>query len=142
MIHRCYNPKLSCYKYYGARGVKVCDAWLGPDGFSNFKLDMGEKPEGMSLDRIDVSKGYSPTNCRWVNSKVQSINQGKRTDNRSGYFGVYFETKRNRWRATIKNDYKTKFLGYFKTAEEAAQAYDDAARKLHGEFAKQNFKNK
>lgn len=140
MINRCYNERLSCFQRYGAKGIKVCSAWLGHDGFGNFKLDMGDRPSGASLDRIDNQKGYSRVNCRWVTRKTQSINQGKRMDNVSGYFGVYWETKRARWRATIKNDRKTKFLGYHKTAEEAARAYDVAARELHGSVAKQNFK--
>jgi hypothetical protein len=140
MIQRCYNPKVSSFKYYGAKGVKVCDSWLGKDGFSNFKLDMGSRPEGTSLDRINVAENYTPQNCRWVNSREQAINQGKRSDNKSGFFGVYFETKRNRWRATIKNYSKTKFLGYFSTAKDAALAYDSAAKALHGSNAKQNFK--
>ncbi len=139
MLNRCYNPKLSCYARYGAKGITVCNEWLGENGYGFFRLQMGPKPEGMSLDRIDNSKGYSKDNCRWASRKVQSVNQGKRVDNKSGFYGVYWETKRARWRATIKNDRKTKFLGYFLTAEDAARAYDKAARQMHGKFAKQNF---
>lgn len=141
MMNRCYNPRLSCYQRYGAKGITVCPEWLGEAGYGFFRLQMGPRPEGASLDRIDNSKGYSKDNCRWVSRKVQSINQGKRIDNRSKYFGVYWETARGRWRATIKNDRKTKFLGYFDTAEAAAKAYDTAARELHGEYAKQNFRD-
>lgn len=118
----------------------MCLEWLGPNGYAFFRLQMGVRPENSSLDRINNSMGYSKENCRWVTRKVQAINQGKRVDNKSGYFGVYFEKKRKKWRATIKSDRKTKFLGYFDCPEKAAVAYDSAARELHGEeYAKQNF---
>jgi len=139
MINRCYDSRFSCFKRYGAKGITVCSEWLGDNGYAFFRLQMGPRPEGYSLDRIDNSLGYFKDNCRWATRKTQSINQGKRSDNRSGYFGVYWEAKRKRWRATIKNDRKSKFLGYYNTAEEAAMAYDKEAKKLHGIFAKQNF---
>lgn len=139
MLNRCYNPKLSCFERYGARGITVCPEWLGPAGYGFFLLQMGMRPEGYGLDRVDNSKGYSKENCRWATRKTQSINQGKRSDNKSGYFGVHWCKTRKKWRATIKNDRKTKEIGYFETPESAAVAYDKIAKQLHGDFAKQNF---
>ena len=76
MISRCYVESNSCYKKYGARGVKVCGRWRGPDGFFNFKKDMGERPKGYTLDRVDASGDYCPENCRWTDTKTQNNNRG------------------------------------------------------------------
>lgn len=72
MINRCTNRKHTSYKNYGARGIQVCDRWLG--SFDNFLSDMGERPKGKSLDRIDVNKGYEPNNCKWSTRKEQQRN--------------------------------------------------------------------
>lgn len=80
---RCYNPKCKSYKYYGGRGIAICKEWLTPrskEGYKNFKewaLSHGYK-DGLSIDRIDNSKGYSSSNCRWVTLKEQ---QNNRTNN-------------------------------------------------------------
>lgn len=73
MKQRCYNPSYRSFDLYGGRGIKVCDRWLGKDGFINFIADMGLKPSKThSLDRIDPSRGYSPENCRWGTRKQQN----------------------------------------------------------------------
>lgn len=71
MKGRCDNPKNPKYPIYGGRGITYPAHWATFDGFL---ADMGERPEGHSLDRIDTNKSYSPDNCRWATPKEQSSN--------------------------------------------------------------------
>lgn len=73
MKSRCKNPNTLEYKNYGGRGITVCDEWI--NDFSQFLNDMGERPENMTLDRIDVNKGYYKENCRWASIKTQNNNR-------------------------------------------------------------------
>lgn len=70
MIHRCTNKNAANYAMYGGRGITVCEEWLQ---FENFYRDMGERPNGHSLDRINNNLGYFKDNCRWA-STVEQLN--------------------------------------------------------------------
>jgi hypothetical protein len=74
MRARCSNRSEPAYKYYGGRGILVCERWLGDHGFENFLADMGEVPPGLTLDRRDNDGNYEPGNCRWATKKEQCRN--------------------------------------------------------------------
>jgi hypothetical protein len=69
MIQRTTNPKASKFELYGGRGISVCDRWRT---FENFLDDMGPRPAGASLDRVESDKGYFPGNCRWATIQEQN----------------------------------------------------------------------
>lgn len=75
MRQRCLNPNATGYSRYGGAGIGICPEWAGDDGFSAFLADMGERPEGQTLDRKDNAKGYSPENCRWADMATQKRNR-------------------------------------------------------------------
>lgn len=72
MIVRCTVPGASGYNNYGARGIKVCDRWM--NSFVDFATDMGKRPAGYSLDRINPNGNYEPSNCRWASRSEQQRN--------------------------------------------------------------------
>lgn len=75
MIRRCTDPTNHNYHFYGGRGIRVCERWAGEDGLQNFLADMGERPVGTTLDRIDVNGDYEPSNCRWADTTTQMANR-------------------------------------------------------------------
>lgn len=123
MKDRCNNPKAQKYSYYGKRGISVCDEWVNSFETFNEWAIKGYK-KGLSLDRIDNDKGYSPDNCRWTNPVIQSRNQRARSDGSSKYIGVHWNKSLNKWIAMIGLNGKKKHLGVFNEERDAAIARD------------------
>ena len=125
MKRRCNNKNDVSYKYYGEIGIGYQNSW---EDFRNFLSDMGERPEGKTLDRIDYKKGYSKLNCKWSSPSDQSRNQRIKGTS-SKYRGVA-KTANGAFSAQIQVNYKNYYLGTFKTELEAAIAYQNRCYEL------------
>ena len=130
MRERCYKPYKQNYKYYGGRGITVCDEWKDDfDTFAQWALANGYG-ETLELDRIDTDGNYSPDNCRWVTHQQNSWTRGVKRTNKSGVTGVIWTPSRTgiggKWRAQIMTNGKPKHLGYYETIEEAKAAREKA----------------
>lgn len=131
MKYRCENPKCNNYEDYGGRGITVCDEWQDFRAFEKWAIENGfDKSQGLTLDRIDVNKGYSPDNCRYANKYVQAVNQRPRRNSLKnaqrvvrGRYEVngIFDTKKNWCQKYKVNEatvtYRMKHMGM--TFEEA-----------------------
>lgn len=109
MKDRCLNKSSPNYQNYGAVGITVSEEWI--NSFPKFLGDMGLRPEGTSLDRINPALGYSKDNCRWASRKTQRANRSTKTE---GVCKVG-----NKWRVKIHVDGKHIHAGYYDTKEEA-----------------------
>ena len=125
MKNRCYNINNTRYKDYGGKGITICEEWLEDKRkFIKWSLENNFSPE-LSIDRIDNTKEYSPENCRWTNKSIQSQNTRKiYSTNKSGYRGVSWNSKLNKWECSIGINNKTISLGFYKDKLEAAKVYD------------------
>jgi hypothetical protein len=85
---RCLSPKEKCYRWYGGRGIKICDRWLI---FENFLADMNPCPDGMTIDRIDPDGNYEPSNCRWVTPQENQKNRRCSARHRDKYIYILKE---------------------------------------------------
>lgn len=105
MLDRCFDKNSRPYKYYGGKGITVCDEWIGTEGAIRFKewAIANGYSEALTLDRIDVNGNYEPANCRWVTNQVQ---QNNRTDNR--YVTIDGEVKTaKQWADSVGMNYST-----------------------------------
>ena len=113
MCRRCNNPTNGKFKHYGARGIKVCDEWLDIKNFIAWAELTHPNIRGVTLDRIDNDKGYSPENCRWADATTQMINQRMKKNNTSGYIGVSWRKDINKWTVRLRTEIRYECLGHF-----------------------------
>ena len=134
MKDRCYNPNFKQYHDYGGKGVTVCDRWLEPDGkgFLNFLEDMGERPEGMTLNRVQRSSVYSKETCNWATDSVQNYDKISGIPNTSGRVGVWWDNNKSRWIAEIRHNGRKIYLGQSVCFETACKLRSNAEMKYFG----------
>jgi hypothetical protein len=136
MTKRCRHGSRGKNSWY--KDITVSERWL--HDFAAFYADMGPRPTTQhSIDRIDNSKGYEPSNCRWATAQQQCLNRGLFKTNTSGYRGVNRVSSADRWQAQIGHYGRNIYIGCFIDPLVAAWFYDQYAIQLYGDDAKLNF---
>ena len=131
MRERCNNPKDIMYLKYGGEGITVCKAW--DKSFSSFHEDMGDCPEGFTIDRIDTLGNYEQGNCRWGSKYIQNRNRNSYTGT-SRWKGVQYEKSSGKWLATMSiGELRSKKVGRYLSEDIAGKAYNLASELIFGE---------
>lgn len=129
MAYRCQSPLHVSYERYGAKGVTVCDEWLNSfDSFLEWALNNGYS-DSLTLDRIDSTKPYEPSNCRWADYFTQEANKGIFKNNTTGYIGVTNKGNRGKYRVYVRRKGVRKYLGSFENPVDGAMARELALRR-------------
>lgn len=129
MRERCDNPKNKRYDRYGAVGISYSADWVD---FEVFLRDMGVRPEGKTLERIDCTKSYSVINCKWDNLTNQAFNIGLKSNNTSGRSGVSLHRDGVRYVAKITHNKKVEYLGLFHCFKSAVKAREAKELEYYG----------
>lgn len=133
MIQRCTNPKAENYDHYGGREITVCPEWL--NDYWAFELDVGKRPSSRhQLNRIENSGNYEPGNTEWVLPYKNSAYNARRTrsDNKVGQSGVYYNTAKKRYHATITIHTRRIHLGWYVSKDMAIKVRKSAEDRFKG----------
>ena len=125
MVQRCTNPKHKNYGDYAERGITVCEEWLDIKKFIAWAESTHPNVKGVTLDRINNDKGYSPENCTWSDKTAQVLNRRIMKNNTSGYVGIYWNKDSKKWVVNIRISKILKQIGSFKDKIEAVLARDN-----------------
>ena len=117
MISRCNNHNRNQYKNYGGRGITVCSRWLE---FKNFFEDMGERPDGLTIERKNNNLGYFKENCKWATKIEQSRNQRISKRNKTGATGVWWDKRYEKYQVNIGSNNKSIHIGSYDSLKQAA----------------------
>lgn len=128
MRQRCNNPNRREYCNYGGLGIKVCERW--ENDFWLFVEDMGERPEGYTLDRIDVHGNYEPSNCRWSDRRTQNLNRRNHPVNQLGMTNIW-QKPNGRYEVYVNKNRK-RHRRSFKTLKEAIKHKKKMLKELYG----------
>lgn len=121
-------------RQYYDQGVRVCERWnYSPEGFQNFTNDLGQRPEGYTLERKNTNLGYCPENCCWETKTNQVFNRTKFRNNKSGVTGVSFDKSKDKWVAYIHKNKVKYLLGCFNSFEDAVSARKSAELEIYPE---------
>ena len=116
MFQRCTNPKDKRFKNYGGRGITVCDRWKK---FVNFYEDMGDRPKGLTIDRVNNNGNYEKSNCRWATLIEQANNKCLYKNNKTGIAGICWNKQHQKYQVLKTAQGKRVFLGLFTDINEA-----------------------
>lgn len=131
IIQRCKNTKNKAYLNYGGRGISVCEEWTK---FENFYKDMGERPNGLTIERKNNELGYFKENCCWATWYKQNQNQRPRLDNTTNVAGCSWHKQAKKYQVRINANNKRYNVGLFKTIEGARMARKQAEQKYWGQI--------
>lgn len=136
MKQRCYNTNRPNYKYYGGRGIVICDEWLSSSqAFFDWAMANGYQ-ENLTIDRINNDGNYEPQNCRWVSAKEQATNKRPRTrkphthprSSNTGVARVTYDKKNSRYRVFLRNNH---YVGSRKSLQEAIALREQAEKEVY-----------